>query len=44
MEQLLDTIKFTEDYVVSSGKFLHLKYGCNTGSIELGLGNKTQKG
>ena len=44
MEQLLDTIKLIENCVVSSSKSLHLKRGRSTGSVELGLGNRTQKG
>ena len=41
---MLNTIKLTEVRVSGSGKSSRLKRGRSAGSVELGSGNRTQKG
>ena len=41
MEELLNTTKFIEDYIIGSSKSLHLKRGYGTSTIKSGSGNRT---
>ena len=41
VEQLLNTIKLTEDYIVGNNKSLCLKYGCIINSTGLDLEDRT---